>query len=37
MTEETVNEIKWTIHETHPDKFSLRARNLQKLLILKLG
>jgi len=27
MTEETVNQIKWTIHDTHPDKVqSLRDR-----------
>mgnify|MGYP003581252815 FL=1 len=32
MTEETVNEIQWTIHTTHPDKVKLAREKLSEVV-----
>jgi len=37
MTEETVNEIKWTIHETHPDKVPLAREKLSEVVDPEIG
>src|SRR5688572_33401694 len=37
MTEETVNEIKWTIHETHPDKVQLAREKLSEVVDPEIG
>jgi len=37
MTEETVNEIKWTIHDTHPDKASLLREKLSEVVDPEIG
>ena len=37
MTEETVNEIKWTIHETHPDKVLLAREKLSEVVDPEIG
>ena len=35
MTEETVNQIKWTIHETHPDKVQIAREKLSEIRGIK--
>ena len=37
MTEEIVNEIKWTIHETHPDKVKLAREKLGEVVDPEIG
>ena len=37
MTEETVNEIKWTIHETNPDKVQLAREKLSEVVDPEIG
>ena len=37
MTEEAVNEIKWTIHETHPDKVKLAREKLGEVVDPEIG
>jgi metal-sulfur cluster biosynthetic enzyme len=37
MTEETVNEIKWTIHETHPDKVKAARDRLSEVVDPEIG
>ncbi len=37
MTEETVNEIKWTIHETHPDKVADARARLSEVVDPEIG
>ena len=37
MTEEIVNEIKWTIHETHPDKAPLAREKLSEVVDPEIG
>ena len=37
MTEETVNEIKWTIHETHPDKVQEARARLSEVVDPEIG
>jgi hypothetical protein len=37
MTEETINEIKWTIHETHPDKVKEAREKLVEVVDPEIG
>ncbi|HXF86085.1 MAG TPA: iron-sulfur cluster assembly protein [Anaerolineales bacterium] len=37
MTEETVNQIKWTIHETHPDKVQPLREKLAEVVDPEIG
>jgi len=37
MAEETVNEIKWTIHDTHPDKVQLLREKLSEVVDPEIG
>ena len=37
MTEETVNEIQWTIHQTHPDKVKLAREKLAEVVDPEIG
>jgi metal-sulfur cluster biosynthetic enzyme len=37
MTEETINEIKWTIHETHPDKVKEARERLGEVVDPEIG
>ena len=37
MTEENVNEIKWTIHETHPDRVQLLRERLKEVVDPEIG
>ncbi len=37
MTEETVNEIQWTIHQTHPDKVPLAREKLAEVVDPEIG
>jgi metal-sulfur cluster biosynthetic enzyme len=37
MSEETVNELKWTIHETHPDKVRLLREKLSEIVDPEIG
>ena len=34
MTEETINEIKWTIHDTHPEVCTMDQTLISKMLAL---
>lgn len=37
MTEETVKEIQWTIHDTHPDKVKLAREKLSEVVDPEIG
>jgi metal-sulfur cluster biosynthetic enzyme len=37
MTEETVNPIKWTIHDTHPDKVQIAREKLSEVVDPEIG
>jgi metal-sulfur cluster biosynthetic enzyme len=37
MTEETVNPIKWTIHDTHPDRVQLLRERLSEVVDPEIG
>ena len=37
MTEETVNEIQWTIHTTNPDKVKLAREKLSEVVDPEIG
>ena len=37
MTEETVNEIQWTIHETHPERVKLAREKLKEVVDPEIG
>ena len=37
MTEETVNEIQWTIHTTHPDKVGAAREKLAEVVDPEIG
>jgi len=37
MTEETVNPIKWTIHDTHPDRVQLLREKLSEVVDPEIG
>jgi len=37
MTEETVNEIKWTIHDTHPDRVQRVREKLAEVVDPEIG
>lgn len=37
MTEEIINEIKWTIHETHPDKVKEARERLGEVVDPEIG
>ena len=37
MTEETINEIKWTIHETHPDVVKQAREKLSEVVDPEIG
>ena len=37
MSEEAVNELKWTIHETHPDKVRLLREKLSEIVDPEIG
>ena len=37
MTEETVNPIQWTIHETHPDKVQIAREKLSEVVDPEIG
>jgi metal-sulfur cluster biosynthetic enzyme len=37
MTEETTNEIQWTIHQTHPDKVMLAREKLGEVVDPEIG
>jgi metal-sulfur cluster biosynthetic enzyme len=37
MTEETVNEIQWTIHTTHPDKVKQAREKLSEVIDPEIG
>lgn len=37
MTEETVNEIQWTIHTTHPDKVKTAREKLSEVVDPEIG
>lgn len=37
MTEETVKEIQWTIHETHPDKVKAAREKLSEVVDPEIG
>ena len=37
MAEETVNEIKWTIHDTHPDRVLLVREKLSEVVDPEIG
>jgi len=37
MTEETVNQIKWTIHDTHPDKAQSARAKLAEVVDPEIG
>ena len=37
MTEETVNEIQWTIHQTHPEKVKLVREKLAEVVDPEIG
>lgn len=37
MTEETVNQIKWTIHDTHPDKVQPLRNSLSEVVDPEIG
>ena len=37
MTEETVNEIQWTIHTTHPDKVKEAREKLSEVVDPEIG
>ena len=37
MTEETVNEIQWTIHTTHPDKVKQAREKLSEVVDPEIG
>ena len=37
MTEETVNEIQWTIHTTHPDKVQSAREKLSEVVDPEIG
>lgn len=37
MTEETVNEIQWTIHTTHPDRVKLVREKLSEVIDPEIG
>ena len=37
MTEETVNEIQWTIHATHPDRVKLAREKLSEVVDPEIG
>ena len=37
MTEETINEIQWTIHQTHPDKVKLAREKLGEVVDPEIG
>jgi len=37
MTEETVNEIQWTIHTTHPDQVKIAREKLSEVVDPEIG
>ena len=37
MTEESVNQIQWTIHDTHPDKVQLLREKLKEVVDPEIG
>ena len=37
MTEETINEIQWTIHQTHPDKVKMAREKLGEVVDPEIG
>ena len=37
MTEETINEIQWTIHTTHPDKVKTAREKLSEVVDPEIG
>jgi len=37
MTEETINEIKWMLHETHPDKVQKAREKLSEVVDPEIG
>ena len=37
MTEETVNELQWTLHTTHPDKVKLAREKLAEVVDPEIG
>jgi metal-sulfur cluster biosynthetic enzyme len=37
MTEETVNEIQWTIHQTHPDRVKAAREKLGEVVDPEIG
>ena len=37
MTEETVNTIKWTIHDTHPDRVQPLRDSLSEVVDPEIG
>lgn len=37
MTEETVNPIKWTIHDTHPERVQLLREKLSEVVDPEIG
>ena len=37
MTEETVNQIKWTIHDTHPEKVQQVREKLSEVIDPEIG
>ncbi len=37
MTEETVNQIRWTIHDTHPDRVQLLREKLSEVVDPEIG
>ncbi|HEX9333110.1 MAG TPA: iron-sulfur cluster assembly protein [Anaerolineales bacterium] len=37
MTEEAVNQIKWTIHDTHPDRVQLLREKLSEVVDPEIG
>ena len=37
MTEETINPIKWTIHDTHPDRVQLLREKLKEVVDPEIG
>ena len=37
MTEDTINEIQWTIHQTHPDKVNMAREKLAEVVDPEIG
>jgi metal-sulfur cluster biosynthetic enzyme len=37
MTEESVNQIQWTIHDTHPDRVQLLREKLKEVVDPEIG